>query len=184
MKKFSEWIHRISKGWVVLASLALFVLFAILVLPQQASAAEEYSGDLGSPDTSFFYTAQQLYQFADGYGPEGRAAYIRARVTFDVVFPLVYAFFLTTTISWVFTRANLQNKFWMRLNLVPILGLFFDYLENASTSIVMNRYPEPTMVIDTLAGIFTSIKWVFVGGSFVILLFGMIITVLQKLLKK
>lgn len=183
MKKLSGWIHQISKGWVVLAALILFVLFAAFVLPQQAERAAVYSGEIGSPDTSFFYTAQKLYHFAEEYGPEGRAAYIQARWTFDVLFPLVYGFFLAVTISWVYRRASLPGKFWLWLNLAPVLGVIFDFLENASTSIVLGRYPEPTSIIDTLAGILTSIKWIFVGGSFIILLTGMVLTVFQKLLK-
>jgi len=58
-------------------------------------------------------------------------------------------------------------------NLVPILGMIFDYLENSSTSLVMLRYPARTPLVDFLAPLFTAIKWVFVGGSFVLLLIGM-----------
>lgn len=180
MKKLSHWISQISKGWVVLGALILFVLFAVFVLPRQSEQAETYSGEIGSPDTSLFYTAQQLYRFADEYGPEGRVAYIHARWTFDVVFPLVYGFFLMVTISWIYRGLNLSGKFWLRLNLVPVIAVIFDFMENASTSIVIGRYPKPTAVVDTLAGVLTTIKWIFVSGSFLILLLGMMIKIFQR----
>jgi membrane protein implicated in regulation of membrane protease activity len=47
--------------------------------------------------------------------------------------------------------------------------MLFDYLENGATVIVMARYPLRTPVIDFLAPVFTFTKWVFVGGSFVVL---------------
>jgi hypothetical protein len=51
-----------------------------------------------------------------------------------------------------------------------VFGALFDYLENISTSIVMANYPQQTFLFDTLAPIFTLVKWFFVNGSFVILL--------------
>jgi hypothetical protein len=53
--------------------------------------------------------------------------------------------------------------------------MLFDYLENISTSVVMIRYPRPTAVVDTLAAVFTLVKWIFVNGSFVLLLIGMVV---------
>jgi membrane protein implicated in regulation of membrane protease activity len=53
-----------------------------------------------------------------------------------------------------------------------VLGALLDYLENVATSLVMARYPLRTPVIDALAPVFTLVKWVFVGGSFALLLIG------------
>jgi hypothetical protein len=124
---------------------------------------------------SFYYSADQLYQMAESYGEEGRAAYIRARFTFDLIWPVVYVVFLTTAISWVNRRAFAADSLWQRTNLVPVLGTLLDYLENIATSLVMARYPNPTAVVDTLAGLITALKWVFVGGSFVLLVMGFVI---------
>jgi hypothetical protein len=41
----------------------------------------------------------------------------------------------------------------------------------------MARYPEATSVLPTLAGILTAIKWIFVGGSFALLVLLMAISV-------
>lgn len=48
----------------------------------------------------------------------------------------------------------------------------FDYLENASTSLVMFGYPHPTPVVAAVAPGFTLIKWTLVGGSFALLVIG------------
>lgn len=167
--RLSGWLHRASTGWVTLVALIAFVLFLALVLPRQAAGADMGAGDAGSPDTSLWYSPGDLYRMAEAYGGEGRRAYIRARFTFDLVWPLVYAAFLGTAISWLYRRAFPVKSLWQRANLVPLLGLLFDYTENAFTSLVMWRYPARTLLVDWLAPLFTFAKWVFVGGSFLLL---------------
>ena len=183
MKKISNWLIRVSSGWVALAGLIIFLAFTALVLPGQAVQAESYSGDVGSPDSSFFYTADQLFQFAERYGPQGRQAYIRARWTFDVVWPLVYTLFLTTAISWLIKKAGVVDGFLKYLNLIPILGMTLDFMENAAASIVMARYPMATPILPYLAGFFTALKWLSIGGSFLALLIVLLIA-LWKWVKK
>ncbi len=178
-RQLSDWLRRVSSGWVALAALVVFLLFSALVLPRQASQAEQDSGDAGSPDMSFYYSTGDLYQMAEAYGEEGRGAYIRARFTFDLIWPLVYTAFLATALSWLYGRAFPLGSRWQRANLAPVLGALFDYLENISTSLVMLRYPAQTPLVDVLAPAFTALKWVFVGGSFVLLLGGIVIAAWQ-----
>lgn len=182
-KRISDWLSQVSTGWVALAGLVIFLLFSALVLPRQSAAAEEVAGGAGSPDTSIFYSPADLYQMAEAYGEEGRSAYIRARFTFDVIWPLVYTMFLGTAISWLFGKAFAADSRLQRANLAPVFGALFDYLENVSTSLVMLRYPDQTAVVDVLAPVFTLLKWVFVGGSFVLLSAG-VVAVLWHWLRK
>jgi hypothetical protein len=179
LNRFSDWLLAVSTGWVTLAALVIFLLFSVLVLPGQSTAAEGVAGDAGSPDTSLFYTPDDLYRMAEAYGEEGRQAYVRARFTFDLVWPVIYTVFLVTAMSWVFARAFAPGSWWQRANLLPVLGAGFDYLENLSTSLVMQRYPEPTAVVDLLAPLFTALKWFSLGASFVLLVVGMALAVWQ-----
>lgn len=180
LQRFSDWMYRVSSGWVAFSALVVFLLFIVLVLPGQASKAEADASSAESPDMSFYYTAEDLYQMADAYGEEGRGVYVRARFTFDLIWPLVYAIFLITGISWVYQRSFALGSLWQRANIMPLLGALFDYLENISTSVVMVRYPSPTAVLDMLAAIFTMLKWVFVIGSFALLLAGVVVWVWRR----
>lgn len=178
MKTISEWLYRISTWWVALISLVVFAAFIALVLPDQAAKADAAYGEgAQSPDSSFFYTADDLYAMAESYGASGRAAYVQARFTFDVIWPLAYVAFLATSISWVLGKAFTAGSRWRLANLVPVIGMVFDYLENIAAALVMMRYPNPTPVVDSLASVFTMIKWVFVNGSFAVLLLGALIAV-------
>lgn len=179
--KLSNWFLKFSTGPFTLAFLVIFFVFSALVLPDQAARAEVYSGEVGSPDTSLFYSAADLYRMAEAYGPEGRAAYIRARYTFDVVWPLVYMAFLVTSISWLVKRLGLDWGTWGRKNLLPVAGVLFDFLENFSAATVMARYPQTTPVLDRLAGVFTLFKWVFIVGSFVVLVGLLLMALVRRL---
>jgi len=172
-----------ARGWAALLSLLVFLLFGALVLPIQSRAAENCSASVGSPDTSLVYSARDLYQMAEFYGEAGREAYIRARFSFGLVFPLVYTFFLVTCISWLLSKALPVSSSWRVLNLVPLAGMVFDFLENFSASAVIGRYPLESPLAAALAPAFTFMKWVFVGGSFLLLAASLVIFLLSTLLK-
>lgn len=169
MIRLSNFFYRLSTGRVALAAFLGFLLFAGTVLPQQARKADVYSNGAGSPDTSWAYSAEELYQMAEAYGAQGRAEYVYARFTFDLIFPVVYLFFLGTSLSWSLAKIFADTNRLRLLNLFPALGWAFDMLENISAALVFWRYPDFTPVIANLAGIFTFIKWIFVYGSFLIL---------------
>jgi hypothetical protein len=171
--RLSQWLYRISSGWASLMAVIIFLVFTIVVLPGQAANSEAQTGGGGSPDTSLLYSPRNLYSWAQSYGQAGRSAYVRARLTFDLVWPWVYTSFLCISISWLYAKVSLSDHDWRYANLAPILALLFDYLENISTSLVMLRYPAKTPLVDWLAPIFTLAKWSLVAGSFILLLAGM-----------
>jgi hypothetical protein len=173
--RLSAWLSRVSSWPVALVATAVFVVFLTVVLPQQSRAARAATGSATSPDTALFYTPEDLYQIAEAYGPDGRAAYVRARWTFDVVWPLAYTAFLATMLSIVLGRAASSGSPWRLANLAPVAGMLFDYLENSATSLVIGRFPQRTPVVDVLAPVFTALKWLFVNGSFVLLVGGALI---------
>ena len=179
-KRTSDWLRGFITGRMALSALVIFLLFTALVLPGQSASTATETGEEGAPDTAFFYTSVDLYHFAEAYGEPGRAAYIRARFTFDLIWPLMYTAFLTTAITWLYARAFPSGSRWQLANLAPLLGALLDYLENISTSLVMWRYPARTPVVDTLAPIFSLSKWAFVGASFMLLLIGLVMAIWRR----
>ena len=180
----SSALARMSSGPVALAGVLIFLLFGALVLPRQAAAAERVAGDAGSPDTSLLYSWADLVRQAEAYGEEGRAAYVRARWTFDLIFPLVYGFFLLTSISWLLRWSLAADSPWHRSNLVPLVAVAFDFLENTATSWGMSRYPAGTPVAAFVAPWFTVSKWLFVYGSFGVLAVAALVAIMQALRRK
>jgi hypothetical protein len=169
MVQLSKWLRKLSTGYIALFTLVIFAVFTATVLPAQSSKAAETANGADSPDSSFFYSAADLYQSAETFGEAGRQAYIRARWSFDVLWPFVYTIFLTTNIGWVFHHAFPKESKLQLANLIPVIGMGFDFLENTATTIVMEQFPLTSPIAVNLAPFFTPIKWFFVNGSFVVL---------------
>ncbi len=167
--KISTWLYRISSSYLAIISTVIFMLFLILVMPDQTAQAALYSAEAGAPDTTVFYSVDNLLHMAESYGEQGRQAYIHARFTFDLAFPLVYTFFLAVCTSWMLDRLRLSGNNWRLLNLLPLAAMVFDFLENSCTAIVMAAYPHGRPLAAQLAVIFTPMKWLFVAAAFVLL---------------
>ncbi|NMO95049.1 hypothetical protein [Paenibacillus lemnae] len=174
----SSWVYdKVNWKWT-LAAVAIFICFMIFVLPQQAEKSEGATGSGESPDSSFVYTAEDLYRIADIYGEEGRKEYIQARFTFDIVWPLVYLFFLCTLLTSLY-RFLPERSRWRFIHLLPLGGWLFDLLENLGASLVMYRYPQPTPVVAQLTPVFTLLKWMMIYGSFAAAGIGIILLLIR-----
>ncbi len=183
MKRLSELISQYASGRVAILATVIFIAFMVIVLPRQSAQSEAITGGGGSPDTSFWYTADRLYQFAETYGEAGRNAYVRTRWTFDLIYPMVYGFFLVSTTSQLFKFAFTPDSSWRRMNLLPLFGVILDYLENSATSLVMARYPAPSPLVVEIAPYLTLLKWLFVGASFIALFVGSGLALFQFYIK-
>ncbi|MBM7580896.1 hypothetical protein [Jeotgalibacillus terrae] len=174
MKKLYQWSNW--KTWLV--SLIIFAAFLGFILPNEAAESSRVTGTSESPDSSFFYTPETLFSIAEIYGEEGRAYYVRARYTFDIIWPIAYFLFLTTTLGILFKP--IQRSKWRYAILFPLSGLVFDYLENLSTSLVMSFYPERLDIFATVAPVFTAVKWTSIYASFALIPIGIIVFFINR----
>ena len=184
MKKLSAFFYRFSTGWTALAVLVIFLVFSALTLPAQTAQTEFYSQGMGGPDTSLLYNGETLYNMAETHGVEGRAAFLKARWTFDLAFPLVFTLFFITSISWLINRILKSGSPLRMFNLLPLAGMLFDYLENTATSLVMAAYPAHNKWGETLAPIFTPIKWLFVIVSLLLVVIGLVLYAVRLVIKR
>ena len=163
----SRWLLKVSSTWVMLVCLLLMILFMVFVLPAQAADSASTRENGQSPDTTFFFTPEELFRMAEDFGSTGRKEYIQSRWTFDLVFPLVYTAFLTTGISWFIQRLINWPTKWRFTNLLPVFGGVFDLLENTVTTYVMLIYPARSEISLSSASLITPIKWILVSSSFI-----------------
>lgn len=167
MKKIHAFVLKYSNGYTALISCFIFILFVWIVLPAEAEKSEAL-GLIGSPDTSLFYSGTQLYEIAHSYGLSGRIFYIHQRMTFDVIWPIVYGLFLLISSTFFYKKSQLSSK--SHFLYISVIAVMFDYLENLMTSIVMYRYPSQTVIIAHLAGYMTLLKWLTLSLAFIYLI--------------
>nr|WP_320014866.1 hypothetical protein [uncultured Desulfobacter sp.] len=157
--KISQYLCRISTAPVLFVSFLILLIFVFFIVPDMAQIMDVISSGLGSPDRLFYYDAEKLLTFAKAYGNDGRHAYVRTRISHDIAWPLVYAGFFCLVISYANTISIPRNSRFQRLNLIPLVPLFFDALENLIISIVMLSFPKTWPLLNRLAGITTAAKW-------------------------
>ena len=181
LKNLSAGLYRFSSGRLAILGTILMLLFLITVMPGESAKATVYSAQAGSPDTTAIYSVDKLLGMAEAYGEQGRRAYIQARFSFDLAFPLVYGFFLAVCSNWMLKRLLPPDSRWRRLNLLPLTAVLFDLLENTCTAIVMAAYPTIRPLAAQLAVVFTPVKWLFVTSSFLILIASGLLVVYQAI---
>ena len=162
----------------------LFLIFTATEVVSQSEKSAVYQGDAGSVDLRFWYTADDVFIMAEEYGQEGRDAYILARYSFDLIFPIIYTAFLVTSISFLSGKQFETGSKWMLFNLAPIAGMIFDLLENGFAILIMDAYPEKLVFLASFVPFMTMLKWVFVGGSFLIIIILLIRYLVIKVFKK
>jgi hypothetical protein len=179
-KRFSGWCYRVVSTPVIAGSLAVFILFMLFVLPKMAGRLSEMTGVSVSPDTSFIYSAADLYAMAEAYGAEGRAYYIHQRFTFDLIWPLAYLLFFLALITLLYRHLPAASS--LRLvNLLPFAGVLFDLLENSGAAYLMYRYPEPVPFLAALVPVFTFLKWLMIGLSSLAILIGIVNLLVKRI---
>lgn len=177
MKTFDIFIRKINIKIFLISSI-LFVSFIIIVLPMVSVYTSEVTNNSDSPDTKLFYQGKELYEMAGDYGEEGRNMYVFLRVTFDIVWPLVYSIFILFGMAYfikISCKYELRKLMWF-----PVLAIGFDYLENISTSLVMINYPTHLYAFEFIAPYFTFSKWLTLAIAFV----GLAITLFFVIQKK
>lgn len=182
LNNLSNWFAKKTTLPVFIVAVFIFIGFMILVLPAVSATTKEITGSSLSPDTSFFYSVETLYQIAEEYGEAGREYYINSRFTFDVIWPVVYGFFLVSALSLTFKNPIASKSFYM-FNLLPLFGMGFDFFENITVSYVMFRYPQTTFIA-YLSPYFTLMKWLLIYLSFGLLIIGVSIKSFQIVKRK
>lgn len=153
---------------IVAAATIVFALFIAVILPRVSAYTSANIGGLGSPDTDFLYSGRRLYAIADSYGAGGRRLYVILRWTFDLLWPMAYAWFL---VSWTRWLAAWYRKPWVKqLYWIPVAAMLFDYLENTLVTIVMLAFPKPLYALGTMVSVAGLAKWSTLSVAFVVVL--------------
>jgi len=135
---------------------------------------DDYAGDVGTIDLSFFPLPDQVYNMAEVYGEDGRHEYIVTRVSLDIVWPLAYTFFVVSVITFCFRHVHGSDSRLVHFNLSALSVLVFDFIENGLAAIVMSAYPDRLDGIVYIMATATATKWIMMGIASLAMLYGII----------
>lgn len=154
---FSKFLNNNAKWKSILILLGLILFINILIFPLFVTKNESKL----VLDTQFSYTPEKAYKILSDYTDDELKTYIIVELTVDFVYPIVYTLFIA------FLIFKLSNK--STLSLFPLLILFSDYFENIGIVTIAYYYPQKLPNIVTVTSLLTSLKWILVAISILLI---------------
>lgn len=169
-KKFHAW----AKGWLVIVLMLLDMFFMGFVMPLIGGLMKSGTGLEQPLDLMFFSSPEKTFAMIERYGEFGRPFYRNVELTVDIIYPIIYTLAFGLLISWLFQRGFKSDSKMQKLNVFPVGAWFFDLLENLGIVTMLSMWPSQPSVLAWLTTVITMIKWVFAGGSMVLIVVGLV----------
>jgi hypothetical protein len=164
--------HATSRNILIL--LALFLVFEVAVFPVAGARISAVSGGQGPLDLNLFNPPAQSLEAVAAYGPDGRTTYVIVELTADLLFPIVYALFLSLTLIFLLSRGFPAENGVQRLAALPLFAALCDYLENLGILLMLITYPRTFAPAAWLPALFTPLKWLMFIFSVVVIVIALI----------
>ena len=160
LSRLSDRLYTWAKGWLILSIIGAFVLLVNLPLADPALVSTSLDGRFG-------YTPDQAFSAVASYGANGRVQMIWIHLA-DFILITLYTAMFCLSISWFFQRGFKLDSRMRRLNLVPLLGGFFDAMENIWIITMILVYPAQPTAVAWLSTLSTMSKYLM--GILIVLL--------------
>jgi hypothetical protein len=122
------------------------------------------SGGVGIPDTQLYQSVDNLNDTLLRYGSQGKLYYLRYQFR-DFIYPFFYGLLLMGILYRLIKPRSFN--IWMY---IPFLAVLFDLIENYYLRICFYDYPNLIANKVMIASAATSLKWIFVAFSFVLII--------------
>lgn len=157
----------------ILPGIILVLIFNLLIFPQGRNRLLDNNTLSGRLlDARFSYGTAEAYDLMESYGQEGRTVYWKMALVVDNPYAVVYSIALMLMLIHVFSVTEPDNGLIKKLVFLPILAGLADIIENACLAYLLTSYPVRLESIMSFASVCTSLKWIFLGGSLILLVWG------------
>lgn len=174
-------IHQWATGRNVLLLLAADLFFMIGVMPFVSQKLEVYTQGAGPIDLEIpTYTVDRAYELLTAYGEEGRAFYKTLELTVDVIYPLVYGFAFALALAFLWSRVAPGKRWVYFVPLLVLLGMGFDFLENAGIVTLLSYFPQPAIIIARITSVCSFLKWSFDFMSIALIIIGFVAWLVRR----
>ncbi len=158
-------LEKIANRYTFITALALYSLFAIVLMPRAMKSATVTPLDL-----KFSYTPETARQTLQAMGESGRAGYVHFSHMLDTPYPLIYTALFMIIIFLLVKNLWPSSSRLRWLGLMPLAAMVFDFLENHSIISMIHNWPDVSDKMAETSSHFSSLKWSFVGLNAAIIL--------------
>lgn len=165
--RLSSFFYKITRLWLVGLFLILIVsLFIALPVFEDILQMEK---NMTSLDSSHINSSDRVYEILTEWGESGRLKQLWLHLTWDLLFPLIYFFFLGFLITWLSKRGFKQQSKMQLLNLVSLVAVV-DILENISLFLLIFVFPANVSVLCWIKTGLTFTKYYLFGPALLFVL--------------
>ena len=178
MNRLIEYFKNNRMLSFAIISTLVFILYITLIL-SRVSACFTLEAGSNSLGLSFYYTKEMVQNFFELRNQDQLICYSQFLKIWDSIFAVIYTLMYASWITYF-----LQNK--RLFLLVPLLAMTCDWAENFIELLMLETYLKSNFISETFVSIgsgINSFKWILSTLTYLIILFGIIIT-LKNSLKK
>lgn len=122
----------------------IFLLIFSLTLSFMRDSANQLkiiSQGAGIIDLTLLDSLDTISQNIANLGDEGRRYYAQTFLLIDTIYPITYALFYASLLSFFVTKLKVTNKLISNSYYLPLLAALFDWLENIAIFRLLAAYP-------------------------------------------
>jgi len=180
LKNISERFYRWNKGWVIFVLFLLDGFFSGFLLPLIQGMLQDGKGGIMPLDLMLFATPEKIFGMIERYGEFNRQFYRNVELTVDIVYPIVYLFFFSLLISWLFQRGFATTSPMRKFNIMPLGAWFFDLIENIFIVTLLLVFPAQPTALAWILTVLTIVKWFFAGTSILLIVIGLVMAIKNR----
>lgn len=181
MKRILERLMKFASGKNVLVLFLLTMLIYAMMLKYTIPMVQSYAPNLAIFDLSpAGYSYEHATSLLQELGAEGRQIYLARQLPLDFIYPGLFAISYSLLLLWLFHKEFNENAKVFSLAFIPVLGGFFDYLENICIIIMLKTFPTTSVMLVKISSTFTLLKGIFTTLFFILLLLGVGAVLLQN----
>jgi hypothetical protein len=139
-----------------------------------------YVSDEKILDLRFGYSIDDVKNYLDKLGNDGRNYYLNKFHFIDTFYPIVYCAFYLITL-WYFVKKTISKKWKYLILLLPIIGTICDYGENIFINSFIKGITNIREANVLMADIFTKIKFISVYGALLLIILLLTIFIIKKI---
>lgn len=167
-KVISSFFNKNATWNSILILLGLIITFNLLTFP----LAYKTNQNIIPLDLQFSYSSEKAYNILAKYSNQELKDYVIAELTVDLIFPIVYALFLSFLLFKLTKRSI--------LSLFPLLIILSDFSENFGIAAIIHYLPHKLPNLVALTSLFTSLKWILIGISILLILVVLVVKLFNQ----
>lgn len=167
--------------WKHIFLLLFSFLCMMAFMRNTALQVKEISGGTGVLDLNLGNSVEHIRQTLIELGYDGRMYYLKYFLVVDCIYAMVYATFYFFSIIFLLHKNEIRRKRVYIFSVFPIVGMFFDWLENFSlSSLLVNGTTETVVDWCMLFRVSNIMKFLFVYLSLLLVVLGILYYFLRK----